>query len=359
MATESLSPVIEFRINLDNPDARTYGPLFHRWLPNGKADAISIDVGEGLDLKVWFKRLDDRDNNAFYYIADRANFAEQEMSFHGRLDAGELHCRLVLNNLDDAGFASIASNDYESVGKQALRAVEEPLHNFIAHLRTVFGQAWLPRQPPWDSRKESVSAHWLGWDARFSTDGEQTWSLFVPGHARSTMTGIVHDRALYKRYITEQDWRSLNDFKGDRPSFALDIISEANGSLATSDLKLCLIESATALEIALDEFIHVSNKSGKDPCKVFPQISNAALPVKIGCLVALRGDVSPNIVTSAIEAIRMRNDVIHEGRRPEQSELRTACRALLRLASNFCSPSPRLVSPMHSCTSSDEDWDKL
>jgi hypothetical protein len=68
--------LIRFKIELANPDFASYephyGPLFHRWLPDGDHDAIVLKTDDpNLELKVWFERRGFVENGNIQYSPSR------------------------------------------------------------------------------------------------------------------------------------------------------------------------------------------------------------------------------------------------------------------------------------------------
>jgi hypothetical protein len=262
--------------------------------------------------------------------------------------------------VDDADIAALGSGQYEDIGKKVLRVSEEPIIAFVENLRTVFGQAWLPRLEKWDSRNESLGAYWQHRQALYSIDDEKTWSKFRPGNALVHITGKLPNTAAYKLLLTERDWQSLGGVHaGTRVPIALDVFAEASRSLALADMKLALLESVTALEMALDEFSRRMRLAGRDPLKAIPQLANATLPVRVGCLAAVRGGIDPKHVISALDAISLRNKVVHDGERPSENDARLAARDVLQLAARFCDPEPRIVSPLAPCVIPEDKWNEV
>lgn len=49
--------ILTLRVSLEGLESDCHGAVFHRWLPDGKNDAIELDVDDpNGKLKVWFER---------------------------------------------------------------------------------------------------------------------------------------------------------------------------------------------------------------------------------------------------------------------------------------------------------------
>src|SRR5947209_19407465 len=81
------------------------GPMFHRWLPDGEADAISLQTADSpkSDLSVWFERRGYMDGNRIKYDHERHEIDAAKTPWNGSLCGGYLTGLLVLYGLSEEG----------------------------------------------------------------------------------------------------------------------------------------------------------------------------------------------------------------------------------------------------------------
>src|SRR5258706_13960295 len=89
-----------------------YGPIFHRWLPDGKTDAITLGVTDpNVKLKVWFDRLGYVKESGFIQFEyHRAEVDLDVMSRQALLQGGPLCGLLEINGLSDDEIDAIREN---------------------------------------------------------------------------------------------------------------------------------------------------------------------------------------------------------------------------------------------------------
>jgi len=173
--TTEQNMLFSLSIHLENHDidnhVRPKGPLFNRWLPNGRSDSIILT--DSIDIEVWFERRGYVDRSFIRYDKKKNEVDPKIMALQGKLDAGQLwgeieYSDISENELDAVLNNKIDSDEYISLGKRLVKTLHPPLSNFINKLRTQYGQYWLPELSPWDSRSESLGSYcsttiWLEW----------------------------------------------------------------------------------------------------------------------------------------------------------------------------------------------------
>ena len=136
------------------------GPRFHRWLPNGEADALTLKTDDpAAVLRVWFKRQGRMDGAFFQFAHKEQSFDPTVVSRQGVLEAGPLYGQLDidLSEEDIAGLRE-SSEHGQTVAKRILHLIHAPTSKLITTtLRTHYGQYWLEEWKPWDSRKNSLT----------------------------------------------------------------------------------------------------------------------------------------------------------------------------------------------------------
>lgn len=147
--------LLSFTIHLENYEIdksiRPNGVLFHRWLPNGKKNAIKLPVKDSRNsIEIWFNRRGYVDKSGFIRFDRKQKKVDPAtMKLQGKLDAGQLwgKARFVhvsSSEMDVIRTERVGSEEYISVAKRVIQFLHPPLKNFINLLRLQYGQYWLP-----------------------------------------------------------------------------------------------------------------------------------------------------------------------------------------------------------------------
>lgn len=369
-----LTLLLKFRINLEEYTVSTepghYGPLFHRWLPNGEKDAVFLDTGDSdVQLKVWFERHGYQRNDFIEFDPKRQEVEPETMRKQAVLEGGPLLGLLEIKGLLDYALAPLragATGDegYITLGKRVVKLIHGPLARFIDILRKNYGQYWIRPLEKWDSRRESLGRYCsspLRLGLQWSIDGGQTWAPFMPNEPTVHLTlTMLMDRS-YREYLTEADWQELAKAfrEGYQPPLAAHLISQAHQLLDQGNLKHAFIEGVTALEVALDEFMRqkLNDDFVADSVQSFwgLRLATRVIPV----LVTL-GTVPLQDMKDTIKAIDMRNKVVHDGWNPPESA-KNELSGLLNAAAALI-PGPRFrfptINPGNKIMPL-EDWERL
>ena len=160
---------MKFYVYLKNFDYNNilcpHGPLFHRWLPNGENDAISLDSGDDdAKLMVWFDRFGTVDGKQIRFDLGKREVDQKIMLTQAILEGGPLFGRVEIDNMSEEIVHclkndEIGSEVYEQFGKRVVKIIYPAVQNFLDNLRTRYGQYWIPNIEKWDSRKDSLGAH--------------------------------------------------------------------------------------------------------------------------------------------------------------------------------------------------------
>lgn len=274
------------------------------------------------------------------------------MAKQGVLDAGNLHGLLATEGLlSEIELACLAENkvgdeQYVLLGKKVLKLICPVVKGFIATLRTNYGQYWLREFDLWDSRNETLGNYCKGLRLKWSLDDGNTWRDFVPDKPIAQLKMVIggsHSR--FFQYITEEDWRALGDTlrQGYEPSPAAITLARAHEYSDQGDLRHALIEGVSALELALYEFLRSRSQSSNvilDSAAAFWQMP---LQTQITMVALSVGKASTRDVEHTVKAIKMRNDVIHEGWNPTENA-KDELAGLLRTVSALL-PGPRFRFP--------------
>lgn len=316
--------LLRFIVELERQDLHgtvgRFGPLFHRWLPDGEKDAIALDTGDSnARLKIWFERTGFVKDGFIEFDRARREVDPKIMSRQGLLDAGPLHAVLEIRDLEESQLSFLRNNaigdpDYVGLGKRAAKLVYSSLSRLLDLLRTNYGQYWIGELASWDSRKESVGHYCRSLRAQWSLDDGETWTDFVPDHPMVTLTTVVQfGLQPYRVYLSKEDYQEIPRNVGEDPSPAARRLSRSHESLDQGDLRNALLEGATAAELAVSEFIR--RKFPKD-YSILGSFSNVPLRVQLAVLAAAAGRSSAEDIEHSEKAIDMRNKVVHEGWNP-------------------------------------------
>lgn len=365
--------LLKFKINLEDYSVsihpRHHGPLFHRWLPDGEKDAIVLDTGDpNAELKVWFERLGFKHKDFIEFDYTRREVEPETIPKQAILDAGPLVGLLEIHAVSEEESVSLRENKvgdarYVALGKKIVSLIHVPVARFLDVLRTNYGQYWIRGLEKWDSRKESLARYCsLPLNLEWSLDEGKTWARFMPDEPTARLTVTMSTARSFREYLTKDDWQELAKVsrEGHEPSLAALLLARAHQFLDQGNLKHALIEGVSALEVALEELVHQKLDGDNSLAKSMQAFWQLPLPARLIPVVSTLGTARLEDVKLAVEAIDMRNKVVHDGWDPperaqhELSGLVNTVAALL--------PSPRFkfptVNPGNKIMPL-EEWEKL
>ena len=212
---------------------RYFGVRFHRWLPDGEKDAITIQTQySNAKVKLWFQRLGYVRDGMIEYDAKRKEVDPAIMNKQGLLESGPLYGKIESFEITDEELSvleekKIGDKTYQDLGKRITKIIDPTLIKFFYILRIHFGQYWLPDFEKYDSVKESIGHHlrflWIKW----SKNDDSTWIEFTPDNEYPTMDVSFSDYKSFFDLIKEDDWRNLqNLMKEDhKKSFSCNHVS--------------------------------------------------------------------------------------------------------------------------------------
>ena len=239
--------------------------MFNRWLPDGKADAIALPVADKRnEIRVWFeRRCRVTDGFLRYDAQERVGFDVARMQKQGRINAGYMFGEAAFVAVTNAELKAVRDNqknsaDYIALGKRLTSFLTPTLGAFVDVLRFQYGQYWLRPIMPWDSRRESLGNYCGGLQIKWTENrsDESSWRDFRPTDSVIQLSASIHRGDAYEVYLTESDWRSLQarPIQSGSSALALEMVSEAQKLRRDGHLRAALIQSVTALEIALGTF---------------------------------------------------------------------------------------------------------
>lgn len=324
--------LLHFTIDLrgyDIPSApKNNGPLFHRWLPDGENDAIALDIPKSkAQLKLWFERRGLVEDQFIKYDSKRHEVDPNIMIKQGVLEGGPLTGLLAGCELSEEELVALKEDRkgdpaYEALGKRVINLIYPPVSRLIHIIRRNYGQYWVEELEEWDSREQPLGRYCQSiLHAEWSLDNGKTWQPFVPNDP----VGSVHitielSKKRFMDYISKEDWQCLTSYyeKGYSPPPSANILLRTHELLDQGNLRQAFIEGITALEVALSEFMR-DRLNGRDALqKSLGNFFDLRLQSQLTSVaVALALDLGD--IESAIEAITIRNKIVHEGYDPPSS----------------------------------------
>ena len=304
--------------------ARHDGPLFHRWLPDGQKDGINLSTGDkNISLKVWFERWGFVDGGWIRFKLNERKVDAAIIPKQAILDAGPLIGNLEIIGLTDDELKVLKENligdeSYISLGKRIVNILYPPVSNLIEILRTNYGQHWISKLNKWDSRKESLGNYCSSIQLAWRLNENEPWKKFKPNESQQSI--ILDIKKDYSEYLNATDWKEIEKVvnEGYMPNLSAYALVRTHQLLDFGSLKYAFIEGVIALELALNEFILNRLKSNKLLIEANQAFWNLPLRSQLITMTSLIVDISQSDIEKAMQAIDIRNKIIHEGWEPSK-----------------------------------------
>jgi hypothetical protein len=330
------------------------GPLFHRWLPDGEIDAIVLNTGDpSVELKVSVERRGFVDSSGHVrFDWERKDIDPTVVARQAVLEGGYLVGWLTIevsnDELESLRTLPMGSAAFEAFGKRVVKLIYPQVSKLIELLRTNYGQYWLKELDKWDSRKRSLGSYCAGLGVRWSHDGGKTWSNFIPNKRVSKSSATIslpRDEDFRCELLTKEDWLGLSDVINStyQPSLAASLVIRAYQLLDQGHLRQAFIEGVTALEVALDDYVRQKRGTSPTLAGYIEQFQALPLPVKVASVAVISGIVAD--VDATVAAYKIRNEVVHEGKHPSDTD-ESKLSALLGTAAALI-PGPSFRFPRH------------
>jgi hypothetical protein len=320
---------LSFTFHFDNYElddlVRPHGPLFHRWLPDGRNDVIVVPTVDRRNrLEFWFERRGYVDHAFIRYDKTREEVDVGVMRRQGHLDGGQVWGEAQYAHATPPELAAVrddreGSDEYVALGKRVIEFVQPPLTAFIDLLRTQYGQYWLPELRPWDSRRESLGGYcattlWLRW--RESSD--QDWKKFRPTRKSVTIVAKRLPGRGCGEYLTETDWRAIQaTFKCDNTQpLALRLIARAHELREAGHVSEALVQAVTGVELGIEYFLRARGNGAA----LSGQFFDLPLKTQLSVLATAAELVPAGTLENAVKAIDLRNEIVHHGKQPSDSD---------------------------------------
>jgi hypothetical protein len=342
--------LIQFALHLETSDTmeRGFAPsgmAFHRWLPDGRQDTIELATGHaGSTLEVWFKRwgwVEEGDDKLpqVHYAINREDVTDFALGLQGRLSSGPL---LGLFRTDFLGADELTAmtegasgtEPYIDLGRRVVAMLVPPLQRLIGAVQTDYGQYWLRDLEEWDSRRGSLGNYCRMFQMRWSVDDGLRWGDFTPTDSVVQVSGALPRLAVYRSHLSKDDWVSLADAAASFPkgSVALELIGRAREMEDfRGDLRLAIVETATAAEVAVDEYLTSRPEDEAYAKTIIPEFRNLSAQAQFSFIASALVRVPKEVMFEAAPAWKFRHKVVHEGWRPNSHDEQRVASALSNL----------------------------
>ena len=226
-------------------------------------------------------------------------------------------------------------SELQKIVKSIAKLISKETQKILDVVRYNFGQYWIIDNIDWDSRQYSLGYYCknvLNLSVFDDTTGK--WMDLEPNESVATLTMNSVVPIDTTEYLTEQNWIKLKEliYTNHTPSFAQRQLVKAFITLDTKDIVKAFIDSVTVLEIALDQYFKsISAKSEKIGKQLnrFKELGNKE---QLSMIFADKKEILVKDLEDSIDAIEIRNKIVHEGHIPKNEDV-SKVRALLKLNS--------------------------
>lgn len=327
--------LLRFEIDLQGKGAREFedkhGPTFYKWLPDGRADCIEIPTGhERYTLEVWFERRGYVYEDTIIYDESRREVDPSLMRIQGKLEAGPLMGLLEIKDPPEGAVNAIrqediGSGEYKDFGKNIIQKCLSPnLRDFLRILRVRYGQYWVPQLPEWDSRSESLGAYCNSkLHLEYKLGGQEKWKDFLPTRPSETATfTTTTSEEEWSKFLTQQDWKEIQElvYSETQPSSMSEVYLIKTHKLTDQEkFRRAFISGVTALELACDNLIEEQLEGLNFKNNVKNKFEQGLSLKDQMTILANKKDINGPEIAKAREAVKIRNDIIHEGKSPPKN----------------------------------------
>lgn len=299
------------------------GPIFNKFLPNGKQHLIPIDTGQtDVSLKIWFNRRGTTDSSGFiHYNLNKRNVNPDSIKRQGKLYAGSLFGELSYKNIPNTQYNSLMKNSvglkpYIVLGKKIAKLLYSNISSVIKIFQIQYGQYWIPNINKWDSREQSLGNYFNSQlSVKYSLDKGDSWQTFEPTDQVIMINSHVLSEKVYEMYITKDDFRKIKFLikKNYKPSFAAEVLIKAHKLYDEGNQRWGLVEIITALELAINEYIDSKINLSTKLKKSLSSLRSLPLPSQVSTLCLGLINLTNDKIEETLQAIDSRNKIVHEG----------------------------------------------
>lgn len=304
---------------------RPHGPIFHRWLPNGENDSISIKTkSRNVIVNAWFERCGFVQDGWIRFDYKKRETDHNIIKRQAKLDAGPLRISIQIKALTQQDIITLESanqgdKDYIRIGKRVTKILNENIIPFIDTLRFYYGQYWLQELNKWNSAEETLGSYFKKIYTKYSTDQGKTWKEFIPDKIERRAHVFIALPSDFSAYISQEDWKSLDkidpcEFK---LTLSIKLLQTAHKLMDEGDYKQAIIESNTALEVAISDLFKDRLSLSKELKKEMESFWQLKIRPQLTVIASLIQGLSRNDIENSIEMVKVRNKIIHKGFSPK------------------------------------------
>lgn len=333
---------LRFIIDLQNTDYQfpkmVNGLLFSRFLPNDIDDCIETNSGDN-KFKFWFERRGFHDDHGFInHNFSRKEIRKDEISRQGLIEGGPLFGEVELPGVFPFMLLTIDYEDkseLQKIVKSIAKLISKETQKILDVLRYNFGQYWIIDNIDWDSRQYSLGYYCKNvLNLSVFDDTTDKWMDLEPNESVATLTMNSVVPIDTTEYLTEQNWIKLKEliYTNHTPSFAQRQLVKAFMTLDTKDIVKAFIDSVTVLEIALDQYFKSISAKSEKIGKQLNRFKEFGNKEQLSMIFADKKEILVKDLEDSIDAIEIRNKIVHEGHIPKNEDV-SKVRALLKLNS--------------------------
>jgi len=362
-------PLVDYSKGVLSPE----GALFHRWLPDGRKDSISLKSNDpNIVLRIWFERLGYIESDFLYFDKNRKELNESIINRQGALWSGPLHGEISIDNLTDKQCGVISQNKignkiYVKFGRDLIKNCFEPsIKKLVETFRINYGQYWINEFEAWDSRNESLGSYCRKLKMKWRTKRGRKWFAFLPNEPkREPLSILLGENETYHENITKKDWAHIQSLQSIESgiSLALKSLTKTKEYFDDGRLSEAFIQGHTTIELALEEYLRniiLGNDILKENTDPIMDNNRTRLPFRFTVIAVSSNLATHENITNTLAALKIRNRIVHEGVAVHAGE-EVYLKSLLETAKSILS---FYIVKLPDCNthenmqSSDEGWDK-
>jgi len=333
-----LSFVIDLRSSEFKLIEEIQGPLFSKFFPNNNQDNVELKFEKGV-AKFWFERRGYIDESGLIkYDFNKKELKEDLIFRQGIIQGGPLFGELIISSNYQTNLTSQDLNNNDDImqfSKSIVKIIALETQKILDILRYNFGHYWIIENINWDSRKCNLGFHCKNLlHLKLFDEENAIWLDLVPESPRATINLTSKISSDFSDYLTEKNWLKFKGLvnQGHSPSFAQKQLIKAFITLDSGDLEKAFIDAVTVLEIALDKYYKSINNKSEKIGKLFNRIKDIGNKEQLSNIFINHDTVATIDLEAAIDAIDIRNKIVHEGYTPRHDD-KVKLEVLLKLNS--------------------------
>jgi hypothetical protein len=321
-----------FQVELEQRDYghTRHGPIFTRWLPAGREDALHFNTGHSkAKMLMWFERQGRTNGEGFTeFEKGERSVNPQAIKNQGGLEAGNLLGLLTLEEISETEIGCLNERrhgdaTYLDLGKRVVNLIYPSVSRMLDLLRVVYGQFWLPQFPRYDSREWSLGSYCsdvLGLEWSLNEKGGRVSFLPDLTSRFSDVVVVSSSTKAFLTYLTRSDWMELQRLinMSDEVPLAGRILSNARSLKAQGEIRLAIVEATTALELAIKSKLRQMLRNSQKCSEKAQAFYQLALAQQVAILGSTLKGVSVARLEQCLLGIQSRNSVVHDGAHPEE-----------------------------------------